>query len=153
MSRHFQDNIIFGEANSSHFFRVLLRHNGYFFGAAIFSQHLLFLEELRFWNSHFLAAIIFSEYLLFGSETSTRQSLLENRKIFKVITFRITYLFWKATFLEGLLFQKRLPSIAATFSEKPLSQNILFQKSYYFTATLFLHSNTSYTKYCRTTTF
>ena len=69
------------------------------------------MEELRFWNSHFLAAIIFSEYLPFGSETSTEQSLLENRKFFKAITFRITYLFLKATFLERLLFQKRLPSI------------------------------------------
>ena len=37
-----------------------------------------------------------------------------------------------------------LPSIAATFSEKLLFQNIHFQKSYYFTGALLFHSYTSY---------
>ena len=29
--------------------------------------------------------------------------------------FRITYFFWRAVFLEQLLFQKTLPSVTATF--------------------------------------
>ena len=33
-----------------------------------------------------------------------------------------------------------LPFIAATFSEELLSHNILYQKSYYFIATLPVHS-------------
>ena len=32
--------------------------------------------------------------------------------------FRITYFFWKVIFLERLLFQTKLTSIAATFSEE-----------------------------------
>ena len=52
--------------------------------------------------------------------------------------------FWRAVFLEWLLFQKAVPSTAATFSEELLFNNILFQKRYYFTATLPFHSYTSY---------
>ena len=55
-----------------------------------------------------------------------------------------TYFFWRTAFLERLLFQKTLPSIAATFSEELLFYNILFQKSYYFIATVPFHSYTSY---------
>ena len=61
--------------------------------------------------------------------------------IFQKIDFRITYFFWRVFFLEQLLFQKTLPSIAATFSEELLFYNIFFQKSYYFLAT-FLSTDT-----------
>ena len=37
-----------------------------------------------------------------------------------------------------------LPSIAVTFSEEPLSQNIRFQKNYYYTSTLLLRSYPDY---------
>ena len=47
-------------------------------------------------------------------------------------------------FLEQLLFEKALPSIAVTFSEGLLFYNILFQKSYYFTVTIRFHIYTSY---------
>ena len=43
--------------------------------------------------------------------------------IFQKINFRITYFFWRVVFLEQLLFQKTLPSIAATFLEELLSYN------------------------------
>ena len=50
--------------------------------------------------------------------------------------FHITYFFWRAAFLERLLFQKTIPFIAATFSEELLFYKMLFQKSYYFRATI-----------------
>ena len=58
--------------------------------------------------------------------------------------FGIAYFFWRANFLERLLFQKTLPSITATFLEKLIFRNMLFQKSYYVTATLPLYNYTSY---------
>ena len=62
--------------------------------------------------------------------------MLWKKQIFQKIDFRITYFFWRAVFLEQLLFQKMLPSIAATFSEELIFYNMLFQKSYFFAATV-----------------
>ena len=83
MLRLFRDSFIFGEAISSHIFRVVTstQQNSYFFRVAVSSEHLLFLT------------VIFSEQLLFQGETSTEQPPLENRKFFRVATFRSSYLF------------------------------------------------------------
>ena len=64
--------------------------------------------------------------------------------IFRKAIFRIAYFFWRTVFLERQLFQKTLPSVAATFSEELLFYNVLFQKSYYFTTMVPFHSYTSY---------
>ena len=99
-----------------------------------FSRTTLFLEKLLLhtfseWllrhNSYIFGAAIFPEQLLL-SPFSEQSSAI----------FRITYFFWRAAFLERLLFQKTIPLIAATFSEELLFYNTLFQKNYYFTATL-----------------
>ena len=58
----------------------------------------------------------------------------------------MSYFFSRATFLELLLFQKTLPCIAATFSEKLLSHKIYFSRrviiselSFVSTATLTIY--------------
>ena len=73
----FQNSFIFGEGT-------------YYFGASISSEQLLF-KELHFRKSHFLAVVIFSEYLVFRNETE--QPHFENRKFFRVVAFRNSYIF------------------------------------------------------------
>ena len=51
--------------------------------------------------------------------------------------FHITHFFWRATFLEALLFQKMLPSIAVTLQEE-----LLFLKDT-FSEELLFYSNAS----------
>ena len=93
-----------------------------FLGSHFFRASACF-EELLFQNSHFIAAVIFSQQLLFQSETSTEQPLLENRKFFRVVTFRNNYLFgggivWNKVSTEELLFRSRYFCTASTFSEE-----------------------------------
>ena len=59
----------------------------------LFIRAVAFFKELRFRKSYFLAAVIFSEYLIFRNQTSTKQSVCENRKFFRVVTFRNSYFF------------------------------------------------------------
>ena len=79
---------------------------------------------------------------------SKKELLFQSRYFCTASTFseklhsRITYFFWRAVFLEQLLFQKTPPSIAATFSEELLFYNILLQKSNYFTAMVRFHRYT-----------
>ena len=73
-----------------------------------------------------------------------RKAILWKKLIFQKINFRITYFFWRAVSLEQLLFQKTLPFIAAAFSEELLFYKILFQRSYYLTATVPFRSHTFY---------
>ena len=54
------------------------------------------------------------------------------------MNFRITYFFWRAVFLEQLLFQKTLPSIAATFPEELL---------FYFTLEFLFYSCGSFPQF------
>ena len=93
-----------------------------FLGSYFFRASACF-EELLFQNIHFIAAVIFSQLLLFQSETSTEQPLLENRKFFRVVTFRNNYLFgggivWNKVSTEELLFRSRYFCTASTFSEE-----------------------------------
>ena len=59
----------------------------------LFIRAVAFFKELRFRKSYFLATVIFSEYLIFRNQTSTKQPLCENRKFFRVVTFRNSYFF------------------------------------------------------------
>ena len=70
---------------------LLLRRNSYFL-QQLFLQSSCFFKESRFRKSHFLAAVIFLEYLIVRRETSMEQPLIENRKLFRVVTFRNTLL-------------------------------------------------------------
>ena len=82
----------------SYFFTLL----NYFDKTVALLEHLFirpvaFFKELRFRKSYFLATVIFSEYLIFRNQTSTKQSLCENRKFFRVVTF------WNSYFFGGLI--------------------------------------------------
>ena len=135
---------------------MLFRSIYYFKAAAFFKQ-------LRFRKSHFLAVVIFSEYLIFRNETSNEQQLCENRKFFRAVPFRNSYLFGgviaqnkdiyrraplieagTSAFSKNILFLESYLFWAATFSYELLSHNILFQRSCYFIAALPLHSYTYY---------
>ena len=119
--------------------------NSFFFGAKI-PQSSHFLKIGSSLGHIIFGTAIFSEEL-FRTKISKKELLFQSRYFCTVSTwqhFRITYFFWRAVFLEQLRFQKTLPSIAAIFSEELLLYNLLFQKSYYFTATVPFHSCTSY---------
>ena len=134
----FQSSFFFGAKilQTSHFLRIGSSLRQLLYWTAIFSEELFRIKvskkELPFQSSYFCRASAFSEKLHFR-----KTDFSENQ-------FRINYFFWRAVFLEQLLFQKTLPSTAATFSEELLFYNILFQKSYYFTATVPFYSYTSY---------
>ena len=134
----FQNSFFFGAKilQSSHFLRIQSSLQQLLFGTA-FSEELFRIKISK-------KRATFSKQVLLHSINLFRKAILWKKLIFQKINFRITYFFWRAVFLEQLLFQKTLPSIAATFSEELLFYNILFQKSYYFTATVPFHSYTTY---------
>ena len=170
----FHENFILVEATSSHFFRVptstqkLLFRDRYFLRTpAVFSffRTVTLSQELSFQNSFFFRAKIlqsshFSEQLFFSEELfrikiAKKELLLHSinlfrkatfwkKLIFQKINFRIIYFFWRAVFLEQLILQKTLHSIVATSPEELLFYNTIFEKSYYFTATVPFQSYTSY---------
>ena len=96
---YFRRGFIFGETLFSKKLLLLasleqlLRHNSYLFGAAISSEQLLFLRCSIFERVIFLQQLLFSEYLFFRSKTSTEKPLLENRKLFRAVTFWNSYIF------------------------------------------------------------
>ena len=99
-----------------------------------------YLGERYLKKSKFFKAGTSAQYQLFQKSYSLEKANFSEKQFSAVYT----YFFWKATFLERLLLQKTLLPVAATFSEELLFYNILFQKSYYFTATVPFHSYTSY---------
>ena len=106
---------------SSHFLRIESSSGQLLFGTATFlAEELLRIKistaELLFPSRYFCTASTFSEKLHFG------------KKHFRKAIFRITYFFWRATFLERLLFQKILPSMAAQFSQEPLFTTYFFRR-------------------------
>ena len=135
----FQNSFFFGAKilQSSHFLRIGGSLQQLLCGTAIFSEELFRIKISK-------KRATFSKQVLLHSINLFRKAILWKKLIFQKINFRITYFFWRAVFLEQLLFQKTLPSIAATFSEELLFYNILFQKSYYFTATVPFRSHTFY---------
>ena len=65
-----------------------LRHNSYFFGAAISSEQLLCSRSFFSKTVASSRRLLFSEQLLFQSETSTEQPVFENRQFFRKHFFR-----------------------------------------------------------------
>ena len=137
----FQNSFFFGAKillfQSSHFLRKGSSLRQLHFGVAIFfRRNCLGWRYLR--KSYFFKAGTSAQHQPFQkSYILEKTDFLENQ-------FLHNSFFWRAVFLEQLLFQKTLPSIAGTFSEELLFYNILFQKSYYFTATVPFYSYTSY---------
>ena len=130
-----------GPFQNSHFFSAFIFQNSYFFRAKLLpSNHILrignSLAQLPFGTATYRRYLQKSYFL--EADSSAQQQLFQKSEILE-----------KATFSEKQYsvlptFSGELPSIAATFSEELLFYNIPFQKSYYFTATLFFHSYTSY---------
>ena len=174
MLRLFQDKLIFGEVNSSNFFRVTASIQQSIFSVQFYLQSSCLFDELFLQNTHFFAADDFPGKLLFQSETSTKQLLfgtvtfflqksfffeagtsVQQQLIHKSYSQEKAYssekqysalhtFFQIVTFLKQLFFQKTLLSIAATFFEELLFHKILFQKRYYLTVRLSFHRYTSF---------
>ena len=120
----FQNSFYFGAKllQRRHFLRIRSYLQQLLFGTAILSRGAVqdkdIKKELIFQSKYFCTVSTFSEKTDFG-------------KIFQYSAV-YTYTFWRTVFLERLLFQKALPSIAATFSEELLflqhtfSQELLF---------------------------
>ena len=133
----------------------------------LFLQSSFFFEELRFRKSRFLASVIFSECLIFWSETYTEQSLVENRKFFRAVTFRNSHffggeiaqnkdiyrraplskklllhqLFQKSSIFEKADFSEKKYSAFSTFSEElPFQSGHFFKRHYLLQQLLFQKS-------------
>ena len=85
-----------GQLNFERSYFFTLFQNNYFEITVSFSGQL-FLQNSCFFllsqNCHLFAGVISSKQLLFRRETSTEQTLLENRKFFTTVTFRNSYFF------------------------------------------------------------
>ena len=109
IQRFFQDSFIFGEATSSHFFRVtastqpLLFWNRYVFWAAAFVRSSVFERVVS------LQQLFFSEYLNFSERKSyvSQQPLFWREELIRIKLSR-----------EKLLCRNRYFCTASTFSEK-----------------------------------
>ena len=117
----FQENFIFGEAASSHFFHsnyfdttVTFSGSCFFRTAAFFSffRTVTFSQELFFQNSFFFRARILQSVRFMRIGSSLRQLLFGTVLFFSEKLFRI-----KISKKE-LLFQSRYFCTASTFSEK-----------------------------------
>ena len=104
----------------------------FIFAIAIFSEELFKIKiskkELLFQSRYFYTASTFSEKLHLGKKLIFQKSNIPHYLLF----------------LESCHFRAAAFSKDATFSEELLFYNILFQKSYYFTVTIPLHSYTCY---------
>ena len=130
MLRRFQESFIFVKASFSQYFSATISTLQLCLGAAISSEQLRFCRTtsyrrwnyvvclqraVTFWSSCFLAEELFrikicTEELLCRSKyfctASTFAEELQSAKIefFIEAMFRITHSFWRATFLERMLF-------------------------------------------------
>ena len=72
----------------------LFRHSSYIFGDSYFFRAAAFLGGASFSKDSFsCSSCFFIKAIFFRSETSTEQPLLENRKLFRGVTFRKSYFF------------------------------------------------------------
>ena len=111
---------------------------GYFFGADISSEQLLFFEELHFWNSHFLAAVIFFQNTyFFGAKHLLSSHFLRigsslGQLLFGTATFLANELFWRTLFSKQLLLHSINFLRRATFLEKLIFQKEIFRITSFF---------------------
>ena len=131
MLRLFRDSFIFGEATSSHFFRVtastqqLLSRSSYFFRTAAFLR-IFFFRTVTFSLLFFQNSIFFREKLLQSSQFLRIGSYL-GHLLFGTAIFLAEELFRIKISTEELLFQSRYFCTAPTLSGK-----LHFGKSLYF---------------------
>ena len=120
--RLFQDSFIFGEATSSHFFRVttsmqqLLSRSSYFFRTAAFLR------------SSFFRTVTFSQ-LLFQNSFFFRAKLLQNSHFLRIGRYLGHLLFETAIFGGRIVYKKRYLQ-KSYFFKAGISAHQLFQESY-----------------------
>ena len=152
---------------SSCFFEELRFRKSRFLAAVIFSEQLIFRSKtstehplienmnsyenmaVTFWNSHFFGGEItqnkvFTEELLCRNSTSAQHQLFQ-KSYFEKANFSEKKYSAFSIFLESYLFRATIFSKGTTVYNSYLfrratSHKILFQKSFFFTATLPLHS-------------
>ena len=120
MLRLFQDNFIFGEATSSHFFRV----TNLTLTQVIFSEQLFFQNSYFFFS--FFRTVTFSQQLFFQNSFFLRAKILQNSHFLRIRSSLWQLLSATAVFSlfgikiskKELLFQSRYFCTASTFSEK-----------------------------------
>ena len=107
----FLNSFFFGAKilQSSHFLRIGNSSRQLLFGTAVFSEEMFRIKLYK--KSYFFKAGTSVQHQPFQKSYVSQKSY----SISALLTF-----LWRAVFLEHLLFQKRLPSIAATFSEELL---------------------------------
>ena len=101
---------------------------GNYFDTTAISQRSYFFRAAAFLRSSFFRTVNFSQLLFqnsffFQDKTSTEQPLLENRKLFRAVTFRNNH------FLAEELFRKKDIYRRATFSKQVLLHIINFFKA------------------------
>ena len=114
-------------------------------------HYLLFLKNYLFIVATFSKDVNFCSSYVSRRATFSKQVPLRTINFFRRATFWKKLIFQKSNITHYLLYLENylfvvatVLSIAATFSEEPLFHNILFQKSYYFTATLPFQNHPSY---------
>ena len=119
------------------------------FGAAVSSEHLLYLTSSFFRIVNSSQLLFFQKQLLFQSETSTEQPPFQNRKFFRVLNFWNSYLFGdgivqnkdiyrETTFRKKANFSGRQYSVLPTFSgELPFQSGYFFKRIIFYSSYIF----------------
>ena len=102
----------------------LLRHNSYFFGAAV-SGNLLFFDELLFQNNHFFAAAIFFRIVTFPEWSFYQAATTWVQDVLYGSYFSEQLSFWRKNCLDWRYLQK-----SYFFEAVTSAKHQLFQKSY-----------------------
>ena len=139
-SSYFFQNSYFFRAKllaSSHFLRKESSSGQLFFETATFLAEELFrikipTEELLFPSRYFCTASMFSEKVHFGKKLTFQKSNIPH------------YLFLESDLFRAATFSKDTTFYGSSVFGRATFYDILFQKSYNFTATLLLHNYTSY---------
>ena len=138
----FPESFIFGEATSSHFFKVtnstqqLLFRRSYFFRAATF------FEELLFQNNRFFPVVIFQYIYFFRADFLPRSHFL------RIGSSLGELLCWKSSFLVEELVQDKDIYRTTTFLKQVILYSInIFRRDTFLTKVLLLNSSS------RTVTF
>ena len=125
----FQDNFILGEATSSHFFRVTIRHNSYFFRSSYFFRTAAFFSFFR--------AVTFSQELFFQNSFFFGAKLLQSSHFLRIRN-SLGHYFSEQLFFSEELFRikisiKELLFKAGTSAQhqpsQPFWKKLVFQKS------------------------
>ena len=160
MQRLFQDGFIFGEATSSHFFKVttsaqqLFFRSSYFFRAATilrssFFKTITFSQQLFFQNSYFYRAKLLPSSHFLRKSNSLWQLLCRNSYFFVEELVQNKDINSRATFSKQVLLHSINLFRTDTFSTKVLLQ----KRRYFFRTAILEKANFSEKQYSVVPTF